>query len=400
MMTMESLRPATVSELNSYIKERMDGDDALRMICVEGEVSNLTDHYSGHMYFSLKDKESAVKAVMFKGYRSRSDPKIKNGMTVLAIGDVSVFVRDGVYQLYVKKMLPSGMGRMFVELEALKAELSAEGIFEQAHKKPVPPYSETIGIITSPEGAALQDIKNIISRRYPGARLRLYPVLVQGSKASEQISAAIRRMDEEALCDVAILARGGGSMEDLYPFNSREIAYAIFHCATPVITAIGHETDFTVADLAADLRAPTPSAAAELAVPDGTELLDRLQMLQGALESGLASKGEAISLRLKGYGDYLPLSFAQYVQGLRQKLDVCHTALERRAEGLLSQKKADIAVRIERLEAANPLKTLERGYAAVRKNGKGISRREQLSAGDLVEILFSDGTVQAEIKEV
>lgn len=399
MISMESLRPVTVSEVNGYLKDKLDGDDALRMLCVEGEVSNLTNHYSGHLYFSLKDRESAIKAVMFKGYRSRGDAKIQNGMTVLAIGDVSVFARDGVYQLYVKKMLPSGMGRMYVELEALKAQLAREGIFDESHKKPIPPYAETIGVITSPEGAALQDIKNILSRRYAGARIRLYPVLVQGSRASAQISAAIRQMDEEGLCDVAILARGGGSMEDLYPFNSREIALAIYQCATPLITAIGHETDFTVADLAADLRAPTPSAAAELAVPEGAKLLEKLAMTQAALEKAVRARTEGAAMALKAYEDYLPLSFARYADGARQQLAAAQTSLERRMEQLLGEKKAAVALQIERLEAGNPLRVLQRGYAVVKKDGAGVSAKGQLAAGDRVEIIFQDGAVSAEIKE-
>ena len=287
----------TVTQLNKYLKDRFDEDENLTAILVKGEISNFKNHYTGHLYFTLKDENSLIKCIMFKSYAEKLAFKLKDGMKVMVFGSVSVFERDGVYQIYVKSMLEDGMGDLHEKFEELKAKLEKEGLFEQSHKKPIPLYSKVIGVLTSQTGAVIRDIINVSTRRNPNVYIRLLPVPVQGPGAAEQIAEKIKIMNEKKLADVLIVGRGGGSLEDLWPFNEEVVARAIYESEIPIISAVGHETDFTIADFVADLRAPTPSAAAELAVPDIYELKQKILKEQLRYRNALKKKVELMRLR-------------------------------------------------------------------------------------------------------
>ena len=270
------INPITVEELNKYIKSKFDADETLNNVYVKGEISNFKLHYTGHMYFTLKDEKSLIKCIMFKSFTPHLNFMPKDGMKVCVLGSVSVFDRDGVYQIYCKAMKQDGMGSLFEAYEKMKAKLEAEGLFAQSHKKPIPQFPKTIGVLTSSTGAVIRDIINVSTRRNPNVHIRLLPVPVQGPGASDQIAEAIKRMNTEKLADVIIVGRGGGSLEDLWPFNEENVARAIYDSELPIISAVGHETDFTIADFVADLRAPTPSAAAELAVPSIVDVINTI----------------------------------------------------------------------------------------------------------------------------
>ncbi|MBQ7953456.1 MAG: exodeoxyribonuclease VII large subunit, partial [Clostridia bacterium] len=268
----------TVTQLNKYIKNLLETDINLSQISVKGEISNFKLHSSGHCYMTIKDETAQIRAVMFKTYTSSLKFTPENGMKITATGKISVYERDGQYQMYIFSMQPDGLGDLHVEFEKLKAKLTAEGIFDASHKKPIPKTPKTIGVVTSPTGAAIRDIINVVTRRYPLAEIIVCPVLVQGENSAKQIANAIEYMNRENMADVLIVGRGGGSIEDLWSFNEEVVAYAIYNSKIPIISAVGHETDFTIADFAADLRAPTPSAAAELAVPSVLELKGNISM--------------------------------------------------------------------------------------------------------------------------
>ena len=271
------MKVITVKELNAYIKNMLDSDSNLYGICIRGEISNFKHHYTGHMYMSLKDESASVKAVMFRSGAAGLKFVPKNGMRVMAFGRVSVFERDGQYQLYIDAMSPDGIGQLYAAFEQLKAKLGKMGIFDEEHKKLIPKYPQTVGVVTAPNGAAVRDIINVISRRFPASDIKIYPALVQGAGAADSVCSGIEYFNDKMNADVLIVGRGGGSIEDLWAFNEEKVAMAIYNSKIPVISAVGHETDFTIADFAADLRAPTPSAAAELAVPSAKELKDRFK---------------------------------------------------------------------------------------------------------------------------
>ena len=287
----------SVSQLNSYIKDKIADDEYLNNVLVKGEISNFKNHYTGHMYFTLKDENSLIKCIMFKSYAQRLEFMPKDGMKVFALGGVSVFERDGVYQIYVKAMQEDGVGALYKKYEELKRRLEEEGYFDESHKQKIPLMPKTIGVLTSQTGSVIRDIINVSTRRNPNVNIRLLPVPVQGEGAAEKIANGIKFMNDNNLADVLILARGGGSLEDLWPFNEEIVAHAIYNSKLPVISAVGHETDFSISDFVADLRAPTPSAAAELAVPDIYEVKQKINTYQNRLRLTLVKKVEIMKLR-------------------------------------------------------------------------------------------------------
>ena len=287
----------SVSQLNSYIKEKIDGDEALNTVIVKGEISNFKNHYTGHLYFTLKDEKSLIKCIMFKTYAEKLGFIPKDGMKVMVFGSVSVFERDGVYQIYVKAIKQDGIGTLYEKYEKLKADLEKQGLFDKLHKQKIPLKPNIIGVLTSQTGSVIRDIINVSTRRNPGTYIRLYPVPVQGTGAAKEIARGIEFMNENNLADVIILARGGGSLEDLWPFNEEIVAKAIYNSGIPIISAIGHETDFTISDFVADLRAPTPSAAAELANPDIYEIKEKINTYNSRMRLSLKKKLDFMKLK-------------------------------------------------------------------------------------------------------
>lgn len=388
----------TVSQLNRYISYKLKEDDNLKGIYLKGEISNFKD--AGHYYFTIKDNESLIKAVMFKSNTQHLKFRPENGMSVIAMGSVSVFERDGVYQLYVTDMLPDGTGNLHFEFEKLKKELADEGLFDQEHKLPVPVFPKKIGVVTSSKGAALQDIINIMSRRYPIGELSVYHSLVQGEGAPESLCMALTRAEADN-CDVIILGRGGGSYEDLAAFNDRQLAYYIYHLSVPVISAVGHETDFTIADFVSDLRAPTPSAAAELAVPSVDELFKRIDSFNMRLNNSfelltrrLEEKISLLNTRLQKVSPEMLLvkNFSE-IDMFQKRLENAYRRLIERNEALLNEK-------ISELEALNPLEVLKRGYTVVYNSEDNIIKSvSELSEGETIKIALADGTAYAAITQ-
>ena len=388
----------TVSQINRYISFKLKEDKNLKGILVSGEISNFTNHAkTGHFYFTLKDKESAIKAVMFSSMASRLSFMPHNGMRVIVSANIQVFERDGVYQLYVSDMQPDGIGALYLACEQLKEKLLYEGIFDEAHKKALPEMPQKIGIITSVDAAALQDMLNIISRRYPIAEVTVFPCLVQGANAPESLCMAIERADNCNL-DLLICGRGGGSLEDLMAFNSEQVARCIYSCNTPIISAVGHETDTSISDLVADLRAPTPSAAAELAVPDISVLYGRLNSAEKALNNVVSiqlgaklHKLDMLSKRLENVTPAARVStFKEKLCNAEKNLNSAYKIKLQNCGGILSEKAA-------MLENLSPLKTLSRGYSLVYKNGKLVNSAKELAKGEKVEIQMSDGVTSATI---
>ena len=388
----------TVTQLNRYIAFKLKEDGNLHGKLIRGEISNFTNHTkSGHFYFTLKDGESSVKAVMFSNMASRLPFMPKSGMRVIVSADVRVYERDGVYQLYVTDMQPDGAGALYLALEQLKERLSREGIFDEAGKKPLPSMPKKIGIVTSTEAAALQDMLNILARRYPLAEVTVFPAAVQGETAPDSICRALRYADGRGM-DLLICGRGGGSFEDLSAFNTEAVARCLYGCSTPVISAVGHETDFTVADMAADLRAPTPSAAAELAAPDITFLYGRLNALEKALTDSFRDRLDEKYQKLENTARRL------------ERLDPKYRASRLKENFLQAEKRLEAAFRLKltacggllaekaaALDGLSPLKTLSRGYSLVYCGDKLVKSADELSAGDRVDIRLSDGTVSAVI---
>lgn len=388
----------TVSQINRYISFKFKEDKKLQGILVNGEISNFTNHTrTGHMYFTLKDNETSIKAVMFSSMASRLNFAPKNGMRVIVSANVQVYERDGVYQLYVNDMQPDGIGALYLAYEQLKEKLLYEGIFDEAHKKALPEFPHKIGIVTSLEAAALQDMLNIISRRYPIAQITVFPALVQGVNAPLSLCKAIQKADISGL-DLLICGRGGGSFEDLMAFNDEQLARVIYNCNTPIISAVGHETDTTIADFAADLRAPTPSAAAELAVPDITVIYNKLditaKMLAQAFFMQLDTKYRKLELIKKRLEDAVP--FARINQ-YKEKLDYIEKNINSAYVNNLLGYKKTLAEKSVRLEALSPLKTLARGYSLVYKDKQLVKTAEAVATGDTVNIQLSDGIVSATI---
>ncbi len=389
----------SVSQLNYYLKSVIENDPRLNFVLLSGEISNLTDHYrSGHIYLSLKDERSVIRAVMFAGNARRLKFRPQDGMKVLCRGRVSVYEPSGQYQLYIEDMQPDGVGALAMAYEQLKRELEKQGLFDTAHKKLLPRFPRTVGVITSPTGAAVQDIRNILYRRFPGIEIKLCPVLVQGEGAPPQLISAVQKLDSEGECDVIIIGRGGGSIEDLWAFNSKELAFAVYNCRTPIISAVGHETDFTICDFVADMRAPTPSAAAELAVPDVRELkanyMSQRQYIQSLIEARLRGQNDKLRLYLHA------VQSAPSVINLEKLFDK-YSLYQRRlvsfADNKISVEELKLKKTAAKLESLNPLSVLSRGYALAEQNGRIITSAAAVDREDEFTLTFSDGKVNARI---
>lgn len=391
--------PITVSQLNSYVKNKIAGDEFLNNIYIKGEISNYKHHYTGHLYFTLKDEKSLIKCIMFKTYTSHLNFEPKDGMKVRILGTVSVFERDGVYQIYCKAMQEDGLGSLYTAYEQLKENLEKEGLFKQEHKKKIPFMPKTIGVLTSQTGSVIRDIINVSTRRNPNVHIRLLPVPVQGEGAGLKIAEAIDEMNEKGLADVIIIARGGGSLEDLWPFNEEVVARAIYRSNLPVISAVGHETDFTIADFVADLRAPTPSAAAELAVADVMKVQADILKMQNRLKIALARKLELMKMRYANCMD--KRAFKDPLQPIQEqylRIDNAIKTMQSAVTNKYKDSKNMLANQIAKLDSLSPLKTLARGYTITQKDGVIIKSVKQLSAGDKIELKYTDGTVDAVVK--
>lgn len=391
----------TVSELNSYIKNLLDSNRTLSSVTVRGEISNFTLHRSGHLYFSLKDTEGQIKCVMFRSSAARLKFMPESGMKVIAHGSVSAYVRDGSYQLYVSGLQPDGIGALYLAYEQLKEKLSLEGLFDESHKKPLPRYPRRIGVVTSPTGAAVRDILNVTKRRYPLADVLLYPALVQGQGAAESVRAGVEYLDKSGLCDLIIVGRGGGSIEDLWAFNDEQLARAVFASETPIISAVGHETDFTICDFVADLRAPTPSAAAEIAVPDVKEILMRLDSIEERCSSALLrtvarAREQLDRIGTQKVGD----SVKRFIEALSDRVSELYRDSVRGINTVISEKRGALVLESEKCNALSPLSVLGRGYSITELNGSAVSTASALAPGDKITVRMADGKVGAEIYEV
>ena len=390
--------PISVSQLNKYIKNKVDQDEYLNNVLIKGEISNFKHHYTGHMYFTLKDNNSLIKCIMFKSYTPHLNFVPKDGMSVIVLGTVSVFERDGVYQIYCKAMQQEGIGDLYKEYEKLKAKLNEEGLFAESHKKKIPLYSKRIGVLTSETGSVIRDIINVSTRRNPNVHIRLLPVPVQGPGAAEKIAEKIKIMNDKKLADVIIVGRGGGSLEDLWPFNEEIVARAIYNSELPVISAVGHETDFSISDFVADLRAPTPSAAAELAVPDIDELKIKLSSYNNRYK--VALKKQVEYKRLKYEKCMTRRVFKEPLQRINEsylQVDTQTKNIENKFKLKIMQKRSEFQNVVEKIDALSPLKTLSRGYSIMEKNGKIIKSKKELNIGDEVNIKLYEGTTKAKI---
>ena len=391
----------TVSELNGFIKNKLEGDRFFSAISVRGEISNFTYHRTGHLYFTLKDDESQIKAVMFRSSAASLKFLPENGMKVIVRCSVGVYLQSGNYQLYVSSMQPDGIGAYYLAYEQLKAKLEAEGLFDPYHKLEIPAIPSKIGVITAPGGAAVQDIINVISRRFPPAEIYIYPSLVQGEGAVPELIRAIDYFNASRLVDVIIIGRGGGSIEDLWAFNSEELARKIYDSQIPMISAVGHETDFTICDFVSDLRAPTPSAAAELAVPDYKELLLRLDTTHERIHSALLRSCERLEERFSRIRESLPLTDANFIFSEK---DALLSEIERRALVAIGEKikteEARRSVLCGKLEVLSPLATLARGYSIAFANGEHVGSVKKVKNGDKISVRLSDGELDAKITEI
>jgi len=391
----------TVTELNNYIKNIFEADRTLSSVTVKGEISNFTAHRSGHLYFSLKDADSQIKAVMFRSSASRLRFMPENGMRVIVHGSVSCFSRDGVYQLYAGSIQPDGVGALYLAYEQLKERLAEEGLFDEGHKKPIPELPRNIGVITSPTGAAVRDIINIVKRRFPIATVYVYPALVQGEGAEASLIEGVDFFDNSKLVDTVIIGRGGGSIEDLWAFNSEALARRIFSAEVPVISAVGHETDFTICDFVSDLRAPTPSAAAELAVPDMRELIERIDVSLDRAERALTRRLERSAERLENLNQRLLASgVPQLLLQKRELVERLRVMADRGVSDVLSGLSSRLAVSSEKLVALNPLGVLSRGYSTVAVRGKVVGSVSELNDGDTITVRFSDGAADAVVNRI
>ena len=388
----------SVSKLNSYIKDKIADDEYLNNILVKGEISNFKNHYTGHMYFTLKDENSLIKCIMFKSYAQRLDFIPKDGMKVFVVGGVSVFERDGVYQIYLKAMQEDGVGILYKKYEELKQRLEEQGYFDEEHKQKIPLMPKTIGVLTSQTGSVIRDIINVSTRRNPNVNIRLFPVPVQGEGAAEKIANGIKFMNDNKLADVLILARGGGSLEDLWPFNEEIVAHAIYNSEIPIISAVGHETDFSISDFVADLRAPTPSAAAELAVPDVYEIKQKINTYQNRLRLSLIKKVEIMKLRYEKC-----MSSRVFKEPLRNindnylKIDTYVKRLENIIRVKQKEEKTKYVELVSKLDALSPLKTLTRGFSITEKDNKIVKSVKDLNSGDKIDLRFVDGERQATV---
>lgn len=392
-------RVLSVSQINFYIKSIIENDGSLQFVLVTGEISNLTVHQrSGHIYLSLKDSNSVISAVMFAGNARRLKFRLENGMKVICRGRISVYEPSGRYQLYIEDMQPDGVGALTLAFEQLKKSLAQKGLFDNAHKKLLPKFPKTIGVITSPTGAAVQDITNIIRRRFPSADIVLAPVLVQGESAPEQLVRAVNKFSASKIADVVIIGRGGGSAEDLWAFNDEQLAYAVYNCETPIISGVGHETDFTVCDFVADVRASTPSAAAELAVPDRQELMSYYFKQKQYISAMLDRKIKTAQLRLENQQRRISASSPKLkAEQLEKQLSAKSEKLTRFMNIYISNKENKLIAAKGKLDGLNPLNVLNRGYAIAEKDEKIITSSKQLKDGDDFTVILSDGKINAKV---
>ena len=392
----------TVSQLNLYAKSLLEQDVNLANVFVTGEISNFTDHYrTGHLYMSIKDNTASISAVMFAGNASKLKFRPENGMSVIVRGRVSIYERDGRYQLYIDDMQPDGIGALALAFEQTKERLAKAGLFDTEHKKRIPQIPQKIGVISSPTGAAIQDVLNVLGRRFPMAEIIFAGVQVQGDSAAPTIINAINQINELDDVDTIIIARGGGSAEDLWPFNDENLAYAIYNSKIPIISGVGHETDFTICDFVADLRAPTPSAAAELAVPDMREQKYYISSLKASLDNAVE-----VNIRELEY-DLEKLIKAPVLQNPEKiienseiYLDTLNSRINDSFKNIVTEYSSDFAMICSRLDALSPLKVLSRGYSIVKKDENIIKDSDDISVGDIISLQFANGSAKAEIIEV
>ena len=388
----------SVTDLNKYIKNKIADDEYLNNILIKGEISNFKNHYTGHLYFTLKDENSLIKCIMFKSYAQKLNFEPKDGMKVYILGSVSVFERDGVYQIYAKVMEEDGVGDLYTKYQKLKEELEKKGLFDQSHKQKIPMIPKVVGVLTSQTGSVIRDIINVSTRRNPNVYIRLLPVPVQGEGAAEKIAEGIAYMNKNQLADVIILARGGGSLEDLWPFNEEIVAHSIYESKIPIISAVGHETDFSISDFVADLRAPTPSAAAELAVPDIYEVKQKINTYQNRLKMALTKKLEIMKLR---YDKCMSSSvFREPTRRIQEnyiKIDSYVKQLENVINKIKEKNKNKYIELVSKLDTLSPLKTLTRGYSIIEKEGKIVKSIADLQTEDEISIRLKDGEKQAKI---
>lgn len=388
----------SVGQVNQYVKNLFTQDFLLRKLYVKGEVSNCKYHTSGHIYFSLKDETGTISCVMFAGYRRGLAFSMKNGDKVVVGGTVDVYERDGKYQLYAKEITLEGAGALYERYLRLKEELEEMGMFAQEYKQPIPRMIRRLGVVTAPTGAAIQDIRNIAYRRNPYLQIILYPALVQGDGAKESIVKGIQMLDQAGV-DVIIVGRGGGSIEDLWAFNEEEVARAIFHCSTPIISAVGHETDFTIADFVADLRAPTPSAAAELAVDDYRSLLEQFSEYGRRLNRAMESRMELLRTRLSHYRTRLGyLSPENQIREKQMRVAQLQDSMSRAMEERLKEERYRLSLYAQKLDGLSPLKKLQQGFSYVENGqGKAIISIRQVEPGQELKIQVTDGTIEAQV---
>ena len=389
----------SVSQLNRYVKSIIEQDYNLQTVFVQGEISNFTNHYrTGHYYMTIKDEHSSIRAVMFKSANSRLRFMPENSMNVIIKGRVSVFERDGQYQLYIDDMQPDGAGALSLAFEQLKNKLAAEGLFDESRKRPIPRFPERVGVVTSPTGAAIRDIINVISRRFPAAELILCPVQVQGASAAGQIKAAIELFNAKKAADVLIVGRGGGSAEELWAFNEEPVARAVAASEIPVISAVGHETDFTICDFAADLRAPTPSAAAEIAVPDITALGELLGSFSRRMNSAVGGTLTHEKARLEARAQLLKrLSPRNYIDDLAARCGGAGVRIDSAVRHSMEVRRGEIAALCARLDALSPLRVIARGYAVASSGGKVLTSPSQVEAGDTIDLRLAGGELKCEV---
>ena len=391
----------SVSQINEYIRALISRDEILSMVVVRGEISNLTIHRTGHIYFTLKDEGSVLKSVMFRSSVARVKFALKEGMNVIVYGRISVYPASGQYQLYAEDIQPDGIGALYIAYEQIKEKLASEGLFDSARKKPIPKLPATVGIITSPTGAAIHDMINVVSRRFPLTKILLYPALVQGDTAPKTLIEGLEYFNEEKNADVIIIGRGGGSMEDLWAFNSVDLAYAVARSEIPVISAVGHESDFTICDFVADLRAPTPSAAAERAVPDSLTVKHFIADSARAMEKQLTNQIQLYRKNILSLSSSRVLTSKEaLLDEYKMKLGLISEKLDSGIDAIINNKTSRYQILTAKLSAISPLNTLSRGYAIIQgENGKTISNIDDICEKDIINISLANGKARASVIE-
>ena len=392
----------SVTQINEYIRALISQDEVLSMIMVRGEISNLTIHRSGHIYFTLKDETSVLKSVMFRSSAQRVKFALKEGMNVIVYGRISLYTPSGQYQLYAEDIQPDGIGALYIAYEQIKEQLAKEGLFDVNRKKPIPKLPMSVGIITSPTGAAIHDMINVMGRRFPLAKLLLYPALVQGDTAYKSLIAGVEYFNQSRSVDVIIIGRGGGSMEDLWAFNNVELAYAIAESEIPVISAVGHESDFTICDFVADLRAPTPSAAAELAVPNALSVRNDINKSISDIEKKLILQIQQYRKQIAILSSSRVLtSKEELLDAYKMKMNLLSDRLDASMQNILKDKNHTLGISCAKLQAISPLNTLARGYSLVQnERTEVVSTVDKIKKDDVLNILFSDGSVNAVVKDI